>query len=96
MKYIAVIRERGSAWNAAIPMREQKQWKDHAAFMDGLAAEGFIVLGGPWGEGERAFLLVFKAKTKQEVETRLEMDPWTRSGYLRIARIEPWEILLGR
>lgn len=57
MKYIAIVRERGPAWDPSLPMRKQKGWKDHAEFMDALAAEGFVVLGGPWGEGERRFPL---------------------------------------
>jgi uncharacterized protein YciI len=58
-------------------MREQERWKDHAAFMDALAEEGFVVLGGPLGEGERRFLLIFNAETGKAVETRLAADPWT-------------------
>lgn len=79
-----------------MPMREQRHWKDHAEFMNSLAAEGFVVLGGPWGEGERRFLLVFDSDDKEAVRTRLEDDPWTRMGYLGIAAIESWEILLQK
>jgi len=77
-------------------MREQKHWRNHAKFMDSLAAEGFVVLGGPWGEGERRFLLVFEADNKETVKARLEDDPWTKTGTLRITEIEPWEILLQK
>lgn len=77
-------------------MRKQKQWEGHAGFMDGLAAEGFVVLGGPWGEGERRFLLAFDSDDKEIVRARLEDDPWTRMGLLRIAAIESWEILLQK
>jgi hypothetical protein len=50
--YYAVTRERGPNWDPARPMREQDGWDDHAAFMDALAEEGFVVLGGPLGEGD--------------------------------------------
>ena len=50
MKYFAVTRNRGPAWDASLPMREQKQWTGHAAFMNRLVEEGFVVLGGPLGE----------------------------------------------
>ena len=96
MKYVAVVRERGSAWDSSLPMREQKQWRDHAEFMDSLAAEGFVILGGPWGGGERRFLLVFEADNKEVVKARLEDDPWTKMGLLKITEIEPWEILLKK
>lgn len=96
MRYFAVTRERGPAWDASLPMREQKRWAEHARFMDGLADEGFVVLGGPLGKGERRFLLIFKAGSAKAIETRLAADPWTRMGMLRIAEIEPWEILLRK
>ena len=96
MKYIAVIRERGPAWNPSLPMRNQEHWEEHAEFMDALAEEGFVVLGGPWGEGERRFLLVFAAGSRDAVQARLADDPWTRLGCLRIAEIESWEILLQK
>ena len=38
--YITVRRVRGPAWNAALPMRAQTLWAEHAAFMNALATEG--------------------------------------------------------
>ncbi len=64
--------------------------------MDALAEEGFVVLGGPLGEGERRFLLIFNADSEKAVETRLATDPWTGMRLLQIANIEPWEILLEK
>ena len=96
MKYFAVTRERGPAWNSSVSMREQKRWKDHAAFIDALAQEGFVVLGGPLGEGEKRFLLIFNADSEKAVETRLAADPWTRMRLLQIIKIEPWEVLLEK
>jgi hypothetical protein len=43
------------------PLREQQRWDEHAAFMDGLADDGFVLWAG---------------------------------GLLRVATVEPWEILL--
>jgi hypothetical protein len=40
MSYFVIVRERGRAWDWAMPMRSQVQWDAHAAFMDALA-EGF-------------------------------------------------------
>jgi hypothetical protein len=34
-------------------------------------------------------------KREEAVHARLEDDPWTPMGLLRIAKIEPWQILLG-
>ena len=74
-------------------MRAQDGWDDHAAFMDGLADEGFIVLGGPLGDGKRA-LHVVAAADEQEVEARFAHDPWTELELLRLASVDRWQILL--
>jgi len=96
--YLTVRRARGPAWNPAVPMRSQAQWAEHAAFMNALAAEGFIVLGGPLGSGElrlgEEVLLVVASTSEAAVRTRFAADPWTASGLLVITRIEPWTVLL--
>ena len=95
MNLFAVLREPGPAWDGSRPMRRQDGWDAHAAFMDALADDGFIVLGGPVGDGRR-FLFLVKADNETAIEARLAEDPWVPAGMLRIVRIEPWEILLGR
>ena len=92
--YYAVLRERGENWNARLPMRQQEQWEKHAAFMDALAADGFVVLGGPLGGGEEKFLLIIAADSEQALEVRLADDPWTPLRLLRMAWVERWQILL--
>jgi uncharacterized protein YciI len=74
-------------------MRGQALWDEHAAFMDALAAEGFVVLGGPLGAGEET-LLVIDSVDEDAVRARLAADPWSGSGLLEIRRVEPWTILL--
>jgi len=66
----------------------------HAAFMNALAEDGFVVLGGPLGDGAR-ILLIIDADSEGAIQTRLAADPWTPMGLLRIAKVERWEILLG-
>jgi hypothetical protein len=34
-------------------MPEQEKWVEQAAFMNALAEDGFVVLGGPLGDGAR-------------------------------------------
>jgi uncharacterized protein YciI len=94
--YFAVRRVRGPAWNAALPLRSQALWDEHARFMNALTAEGFILLGGPVGSGEEfeAALLVIRADSEAAVRGRLAADPWTEAKLLEIARVEPWTILL--
>jgi hypothetical protein len=42
----AVIRTSGDALDPSRSMEGQSQWGTHAAFMNGLESEGFMVLGG--------------------------------------------------
>ena len=95
MTYFVVTRVPGPAWDAERGMREQERWDDHAAFMDGLAEEGWIVLGGPLGDGSK-FMHVVDAAGVDEVEARFAADPWVPMDMLRIVSAEPWEILLRK
>jgi len=94
-KFYMVVNEAGPTWAGGTPMREQTGWSAHAVFMNALADEGFVVLGGPIGDGSphRAMLIV-AAPSEQEVERRLAEDPWRRDGVLKVTSIERWEILL--
>jgi uncharacterized protein YciI len=74
-------------------MREQAGWDEHARFMDGLADEGFIVLGGPLADG-RDTLHVVEAESEEAIRARLAEDPWAPSGMLTPVSIEGWTILL--
>ena len=38
--------EKGPNWDHSRGRREQDAWDDHAAFMDGLVASGFLIIGG--------------------------------------------------
>jgi uncharacterized protein YciI len=89
-----VTRERGPDWDEARAMREQDGWDDHAAFMDALADEGFVVLGGPLGTGDRRFMHVVEAASVDAVRERLATDPWEARQLATVA-IEPWQILLS-
>ena len=94
MPTYAVTRVRGPQWDGTRGMREQDGWDGHAAFMDGLAVEGVIVLGGPVGEGDQRFLLAVEADSPAEVARILAADPWVSSGQLALESVEPWRILL--
>ena len=94
MRYFAVIRERGPAWDGALELDEQEAWAEHAAFMNGLVNDEFVRLGGPLGDGATVLLIV-DAEDEAAIHARLAADPWTPMGLLRVTRVEPWEILLG-
>jgi len=89
----AVTLIRGPGWDSSRPIREQDGWDAHAAFMDGLVGDGFIVLGGPVGDGQRT-LHVVEAAGEDEIRARLREDPWALAGLLQIGAIECWALWL--
>ena len=93
MAIFALTQVNGPNWNESRARREQEAWDDHAVFMDGLLEDGFVVLGGPIGDGERV-LLVVDAADEREVVGRLAADPWLELGILEVAAIEPWTVWL--
>lgn len=65
-----------------------------AAFMDVLAEEGFVVLGGPVGEGEgENILLVLDGGSESDIRARLSDDPWV-DELLTIESVKPWSVWL--
>jgi uncharacterized protein YciI len=93
MANFAVTLVHGPGWDSARPIRSQAGWAGHAAFMDGLVDDGFIIVGGPLGDGERT-LHVVEAADQDAVRARLAEDPWARAGLLQVGTIEPWALWL--
>jgi uncharacterized protein YciI len=93
MASFAVRLVHGPGWDSARPIRGQDGWDEHAAFMDALVVAGFIVLGGPVGDGAES-LHVVEAADAQEITARLAEDPWASAGLLQIGTIEPWALWL--
>jgi uncharacterized protein YciI len=73
--------------------RNQAHWDEHAAFIDALVAEGFILMGGPLVD-EGGALLIVQAVDECEVRARLQDDPWYREGILRLDSIKRWQIFI--
>jgi uncharacterized protein YciI len=93
MRRLLLVYERhGGPWDWSRPLREQEGWDEHARFMDGLVADGVVVLGGPLDE--RDVLLVADGEGEAAVRARLSDDPWVASGMLTITSIRPWTVLL--
>ena len=62
-------------------MNEVAVTMDRARSVHGQPSnEGFVILGGPLGDGERRFLLIFNTDSAKTIETRLAPDPWTPMG----------------
>jgi uncharacterized protein YciI len=93
-RLFALIQSRGPAWNHSAPMEDQPEWPAHAAFMDRLVDEGFIIVGGPL-EDSYDVLLILRASDEHEIEQRLAADVWRRNGLLIAKGCWPWRIRLG-
>ena len=92
-RLFAVIRSHGPAWDEAQPLEQQRGWREHVVFMNALAAEGVVVVGGPL-DGTTDALLIVRAEHEDEIRRRLASDPWSR-GMLALGRIAPWSLRLG-
>ena len=90
--YFVVLRRTGPAWRPDVPLEQQSGWPEHAAFMDALVADGFVVLGGPLAD-ERRVVLIVEAPTTAEARTVLAGDPWSGS-HLVIDSIDAWTVRL--
>lgn len=93
MATFALTLGHGPGWDPARPIRQQANWDEHAAFMDGLVEAGFIILGGPLGAGDRTLHLV-QATSEPEIRARLAQDPWAKTAHLVVNSIEPWTLWL--
>jgi len=93
MAFFALTMNHGPHWDDSRGIREQRAWDEHAAFMDGLVDEGFVILGGPIGDGKQT-MLVIEATDEIEVRQRLGEDPWAPMELLQIGLIQPWTIWL--
>jgi uncharacterized protein YciI len=90
--FLVLVRRIGPQWDRSRPMEEQADWDAHAAFMDALVDDGFIVLGGPLADEERV-AHVIEAESEEAVRATLARDPWSET-HLVIDAIEPWTIRL--
>jgi uncharacterized protein YciI len=78
--------------------REQPAVGDHAAFMNELADDGFVLFAGPLAgteHGRLRALLIIDAGSAADIRRRLADDPWTLSRQLEIKSIEPWNLFVG-
>ncbi|HEX3420894.1 MAG TPA: YciI family protein [Candidatus Udaeobacter sp.] len=77
--------------------REQPFWDEHAAFIDRLVADEFILMGGPLVGQDglpQGALLIVNAQDEDEVTEKLKHDPWFERGILKLESIKRWEIFI--
>jgi uncharacterized protein YciI len=94
MKYtFIVISSAGPNRDLSKGTREQPFWDEHAAFIDQLVADGFILMGGPLVD-EGGSLLIFNAQDENEVREKMKNDPWLEHGILKQEHIKRWQIFI--
>jgi uncharacterized protein YciI len=87
--------QRGGPWDFSKDMREQEGWDEHAAYMDRIFDDGFLLLVGPLEDGVDV-LWVVEADSKDTIRERMAEDPWAPNGMLTPTRIERWDIVMDR
>jgi hypothetical protein len=90
--FLVIVHRTGPRWDGSLPLEDQSRWAEHAAFMDELVDDGFIVLGGPLADEVRV-AHVIEAVSEDAVVERLARDPWSGS-HLVVASIERWTLRL--
>ena len=96
MSLFAITREAGPTWTDGKGAFEQAAVNDHAAFMGGLADEGFVLFAGPLAGSEHdriRVLLIAEAGSETEINRRLADDPWAQR--LVTTSVEPWNLFVG-
>jgi uncharacterized protein YciI len=90
--FLVIVRRSGPEWRHSLPLEAQSGWDEHAAYMDALVDQGFIVLGGPLADEERVAHVV-EAESEEAIRKPLARDPWSHT-HLVLDTIDPWTIRL--
>ena len=94
-KTFMVISSAGINRDLSKGTREQAYWDEHAAFIDPMVEDGFILLGGPLPD-EGGAILIVRAEDEAAVQERLDDDPWYRHAILHLDSIKRWEIFIDQ
>jgi uncharacterized protein YciI len=92
-----VISAVGASRDRSKGTREQPFWDEHAAFIDQLVDDGFILMGGPLVGRDglpQGALLIVNALDENEVTEKLKDDPWFEHGILKLESVKRWEIFI--
>jgi uncharacterized protein len=96
MSVFAVRTAKGAGWDHARGISEQPHWDEHAAFNDGLAEKGVVILGGPIDsdDPEDIALLAVQEDSEEAVRAAFAEDPWIVHGIFRLKDVRRWTIWL--
>jgi hypothetical protein len=90
--FLVMVHRSGPAFQPGVALEQQTGWDEHAAFMDGLVEDGFILLGGPLDDPVRVVHVV-EAASAAAVRARFADDPWSGS-HLLVHSVERWTLRL--
>ena len=66
----------------------------HRQYLAGLLASGKLAISGPFVDDSGA-LIVYEAGSKEEAETLIAADPFSKVGVFAHWRIKPWNVVMG-
>jgi hypothetical protein len=89
--FLVTISQSGPEFDRSKPLQEQSGWAEHAAFMDSLVDQGFVILGGPL-PGHRVAHAI-ESSSEEALRATLARDNWSGS-HLVVERVEPWDVKL--
>ena len=96
-RLFVLTHSRGPAWDQALTFFEQPGIGDHIAFMHLLTADGWMVLGGPFDDGDASGAMAMSVIIAGDAEeaTRLAgEDGSVQAGVLRV-EVRPWNVAMG-
>jgi uncharacterized protein YciI len=96
MSVFAVTTAKGSNWDPARGLRQQRFWDEHAAFADRLVGQGVVIIGGPIDsvDDEDIALLAVEAADENAAQSVFDADPWTVHQVFRIKDVRRWTLWL--
>ena len=87
--YLALL-HRGSAWTPEQTPEVARVLEGHMANIRRLAAEGKLILAGPFDDdGDLRGLFLLQAASLQEAQELCDSDPAVKAGRLRV-ELHPW------
>jgi len=90
-----IISTAGPSRDLSKGTREQQFWDEHAAYIDKLVDDGFILMGGPFPD-EGGAMLIVNANDEAEIRGMLDKDIWYQRGILELVSIKRWEIFIDQ
>jgi uncharacterized protein YciI len=96
-KTFVMISSAGPNADTSKSTRQQPFWDEHAAFIDQLVEEGFILMGGPLVDEAglpHGALLIVNAEDENEVREKMKNDPWLEQGILKPESVKRWQIFI--